>query len=115
MAVGQTPRDRLEERRGQLEDQRNDTDLGKGESEFLLEERIDRRNDGLHHVVEQVGDANQEQNRVNRPARRRPVRLHIDGSRIHQQFFRNSADRTRHLVDITRGDVPGRPFVRFQM
>ena len=69
MEVGQPSGDGLQERRGHLEDQRDEADLGEREAEFLLEKRIDRRNDRLHHVVEQMRGADHQQDRIDRPAR----------------------------------------------
>lgn len=54
----------LQQRRGHLENQRDDSDLGEREAEFLLQERVDGRDHRLHHVVQQVGDADHEQYRV---------------------------------------------------
>jgi len=62
-----------------LENQCDEADLGKREAEFLLKERIDRRNDGLHHVIEQMGGADHQQDRIDRPAR--PV--HFPRSFLH--------------------------------
>ncbi len=64
MEVGAPSHEGLQQRRGHLEYQRNDPDLGKGEAEVLFEQRVDRRNDRLHHVVEQVCGADHEENRI---------------------------------------------------
>lgn len=66
MPVGITADKGLEKRRRHLEHKRNHSDLGKGKSEFLLQQWIDRRNDRLHHIVEQMGGTDHEENRVDR-------------------------------------------------
>lgn len=69
MEVGQPPGNRLQERRGELKNQRDEADLREREAEFLFEQRIDRRNDGLHHIVEQMGGTDHQQDRIDRSAR----------------------------------------------
>ena len=63
MAVGIAADERLQDRGGHLEDERDETDLGERKTEFGFEQRIDRRNHRLHHVVEQMGDADEQQDR----------------------------------------------------
>ena len=66
VAVGVRPHEGLEDRGGELEHQRDEPYLGEGESVALLENRVHGRNDRLDHVVEQVAEADREQNRVGR-------------------------------------------------
>ena len=51
------PDERLQHRRGDLIDQRDEADLTEVEVEIRLQIRIDRRQQRLHHVVEQVAEA----------------------------------------------------------
>jgi hypothetical protein len=51
----------LQQRRGALEGQGDQADLGEAERELLLEQRVDRRQDGLHAIVEQVHEGDREQ------------------------------------------------------
>jgi len=66
VAVGVRPHEGLEDRGGELEHQRDEPYLGEGESVALLENRVHGRNDRLDHVVEQMAEADREQNRVGR-------------------------------------------------
>ena len=71
MPVRKGTHDRLQKGGGHLEDQRDDADLGEGEAEPGLQQRIDGRNHGLHHVVEQMRRTDHQQNRIYRfPGRR---------------------------------------------
>jgi hypothetical protein len=47
----------LQQRAGQLQDERNEPNLCEIELEVLLEDWIDGRNQRLHHVVEQMTEA----------------------------------------------------------
>ena len=69
MAVGIQPDERLEDGGGQLENQRDDANLREGEAERILQERIERGDDRLDHVVQQMAGAHREQNGVCRPLR----------------------------------------------
>ena len=57
MLVGIDADQRLEQRGGQLESERDKTDLSEVERVGILEDRIDRRQQRLHHVVEAVAHA----------------------------------------------------------
>ena len=70
MAVGMQPDKGLQDGRSHLEDQRDESDLSERKAELLLEQRIDGRDDRLHHVVEQVRRASHQQDRIDRPLRR---------------------------------------------
>ena len=54
---------RLQQRGGDLIDQGDDADLGEAEMKIGLERRIDGRQQGLHHVVQQMTEADREQHR----------------------------------------------------
>ena len=73
MTVGEQTGHRLQQRRSELKDQCNEADLGERKIELLLEKRINRRDHRLHHIVQQMGDTDHQQNRVNRPARQGAV------------------------------------------
>ena len=47
MAVGVEADERLQQRGGQLEGERDEADLGEGEAERLLQQRVDRRDERL--------------------------------------------------------------------
>ena len=67
MAVGIQPDEWLEDGGSQLKHQRDDANLREGESVRILQERIERRDDRLNHVVQQMAGAHREQNGVCRP------------------------------------------------
>lgn len=85
MAVCVESDEGLQQRRGHLENQRDDSDLGEREAEFLLQERVDGRDHRLHHVVQQVGDADHEQYRVDRSGLREAPQACVRGfcKRLH--------------------------------
>ena len=89
MAVGIAADKRLQDRGGHLEDERDETDLGERKTEFGFEQRIDRRNHRLHHVVEQVGDADEQQDRIDRVGGRSPARCGYGfRERVHRRGIR---------------------------
>ena len=113
MTVRQTSGERLQKRRSHLKNQRDDADLCECKAEFLFEKRIDRRNDGLHHVVEQMSGANHQQDRINCPVHRITERPRAGGVRIHGlRFFQDNADRMQRLPGIPGDYIPYQPFVR---
>jgi hypothetical protein len=57
MAVGIQADQRLEHRRGHLEGQRDQPDLHEAQVEVALQDRIDRQDQRLHHVVDHVRSA----------------------------------------------------------
>ena len=61
--VGVEPDQRLQQRGGELEREGDQADLGEIQRERGLEHRIHRRQQRLHHVVEQVAEADGEQDR----------------------------------------------------
>ena len=77
MAVGIVAHKGLEHRRGHLEYQRYDADLGEVKSEFVFQQRVQGRYYRLYHVVEQVARAHGEEYRVGRAFRhvRMPFQL----------------------------------------
>ena len=56
-AVRIKPHHRLEQRGGDIEGERDDADLGEIEREGILQHRVDRRQQRLDHVVEEMGEA----------------------------------------------------------
>jgi hypothetical protein len=56
-AVGIEADDGLQQRGGELEGQRDEADLAEVEAVGVLDQRIDRRQQRLHHVVEQMREA----------------------------------------------------------
>ena len=56
-------RPRLEQRSGQLKGQRDQSDLREIQTVGILDERIDRRQQRLHHVVEQMREAERHHDR----------------------------------------------------
>ena len=60
-AVGVEADDRLEQRGGDVEGERDDADLGEVEGEGILQHRVDRRQQRLDHVVEEVGEADRDE------------------------------------------------------
>ena len=61
LRVGEQADDRLEQRRGGLVGERDQADLPEVERVGVLEDRIDRRQDRLHQVVEHVAEADRAQ------------------------------------------------------
>jgi hypothetical protein len=68
MAIGGDADDRLEQRGGALEDEGEQADLPELQGEILGEDRIDRRQQRLHDVVEQMAEADGEDDGVGRRA-----------------------------------------------
>lgn len=66
MAVGVEADERLQYRRGHLEYERDDADLDKRQSVLVFDNGVDRRYHRLHHIVEQVGEADCDEYRENR-------------------------------------------------
>src|SRR5258708_17174244 len=62
-AVGVETDKRLEERRRRLAGERDQADLAEVEMERAFQQRIDRRDQRLHHVVEEMAEADGGQNR----------------------------------------------------
>ena len=62
-AVGDHADNRLEQRGGQLEDEGDQADLRERQGEVLLQHRIDRRQQRLDRVVEEMGNADRDQDR----------------------------------------------------
>ena len=69
MAVGRESGEGLQNGGCHLKDERYDTYLGEREVELVLEDRIDRRNDRLYHVVQKVGDTADGEHRIDRALR----------------------------------------------
>ena len=59
--VGVEPDQRLEQRRRELEGEGDEADLREIQREVGLEHRVHRRQQRLHHVVEQMAEADGEQ------------------------------------------------------
>ena len=55
--IGVEADQRLQQRRRDLVHERDQTDLAEAQTEVLLEDRIDRRQQRLHHVVQQMAEA----------------------------------------------------------
>lgn len=62
-AIGDRSHDGLEERGGELVREGDETYLGEAQVKAFLDEGIDRRDDGLHGIVEQVREADRNQYR----------------------------------------------------
>ena len=62
VAVGVEADERLQDRGRELERQRDEPDLCEGDVQFILEDRIQRREERLNRVVEQVGAAHGDDN-----------------------------------------------------
>src|ERR1700730_12416942 len=57
MFVGERAYERLQERRGELVGQRNQADVAVGESQLRFQDRVDRRDQRLQRVVDEMGEA----------------------------------------------------------
>jgi hypothetical protein len=90
LLVGEMPDERLQQRRGELERERDHAYLRKVQRIGLLEDRIDRRDQRLHRVVEEMREADAGQHYISRPgdgrlgrkARRRVRHDHRRGQRF---------------------------------
>ena len=81
LLVGEMPDQRLQQRRRELERQRDHADLGEVERVAVLQDRIDRGDQRLHGVVEEVREADSGKHDVGRPGRRRrPCRRVTSGT-----------------------------------
>jgi hypothetical protein len=79
--VGHVADDRLQQRRGDLVRERDESDMSEVEREGRLEDWVDRRQQRLHHVVQEVTDAERAEHRKHGAPVRRQVR--IDPARRH--------------------------------
>jgi len=68
LAVGKMSDHRLQQRRGELERQRDQADLREIERIARFQDRIDRRNQRLHGVVEEMRETDAAEHDVGRPA-----------------------------------------------
>jgi hypothetical protein len=92
--VGVEPDERLQQRRRELEGQRDQADLGEGERISVLQDRIDGGDKRLDQVVQQMGEAERAQHQEGRTLagpRRRGGRL-----RGRSGFDRRIGDPARH-------------------
>jgi hypothetical protein len=90
LLVGEMPDQRLQQRRGELERQRDHADLGEVERIARFQERIDRGNQRLHGVVEEVREADAGEHDIGRSRgspRRRDCRDVRQDDRPSQNFF----------------------------
>ena len=69
MAVGRESGEGLQNGGCHLKDERDNADLREREVELVLEDRIDRRNDRLYHVVQKMGDTADDEHRIDRALR----------------------------------------------
>lgn len=77
LAVGIDADHRLHDRRGEIQDERNEADLGERQVHLLLEEEADGLKHRLDRVVEQMDESDQEQDAVHRFAG--GIRLQLPG------------------------------------
>ncbi len=100
LAIGEIADHRLEERRGELVGERDQADVPEVERERGLEDRIDRRQQRLDHVVEQVTDAERADHGIGGPA---AVASHAVSRRdLQRRFFRMSSRTTRSILPSMR-------------
>ena len=66
MLVSIKPRKRLQDGRRHLEDQRDDTYLCKREVELILHNRIDGRDNRLNHIIQEMGNATDDEHGIYR-------------------------------------------------
>jgi hypothetical protein len=62
MFIGPVADHRLKQRRGQLEGQGDHPDLHEGQGKLRLKQRVNRQNQRLDHIVQQMGQADCAQN-----------------------------------------------------
>ena len=105
--VGVAADKRLEKRRRDLENESNDADLGKAQRIIVFEDRIDRRQQRLDHVIQHVAEAECEKNGKNEVLVARSARC-ILGQAGHRRLFpcRESslARRSDHLIHWPSND-----------
>ena len=77
MTVGIQTREGLQDGRSHLKYQRDDAYLGEGEVELVLYYGVDGGDDGLNHVVEEVGNAAYNEHRIHRSFRHCRVSLYL--------------------------------------
>ena len=66
MAVGVESREGLQYRRSHLENERDDAYLRKREVKLVFDDGIDRRDNRLNHIVEEMGYATNHQHGIDR-------------------------------------------------
>ena len=77
MLVGIKPCEWLQDRRRHLEDQRDDTYLCKREVELILHNRIDGRDNRLNHIVQEMGNATDDEHGIHRTIYHRRISLNF--------------------------------------
>ncbi len=77
MLVGVEAGERLQDGGGHLKHQRDDAYLCKREVELVLHDGVDGGDDGLDHIVQEMGDAANDEHRVHRALHHRRVSLQL--------------------------------------
>ena len=93
-AIGVVADHRLQQRRRQLVDQRDQADVAEVELKRLFEDRVDRRQQRLDHVVEQVADAQGSKDRK--------------GGAASSQAVRRVSAHRRDYIDAVRVEISTR-------
>ena len=68
-SIGVEANERLQDRRGHLKSERDQTDLDEAEMKARLQQWIDRRDERLNRVVEEMGKADREKDREDKRLR----------------------------------------------
>jgi hypothetical protein len=111
LAVGEMSDHRLQQRCGELERQCDQSDLREVERVTLFQDRIDRRNQRLHGVVEEMRQADAAEHDVSRPRRGglghgRRGHVRHDHRRDHDPQ-KHALGRKRQRVRAKRGPMTG--------
>ena len=75
MLIGIESCERLQDRRCHLENQRDDAYLCKREVELILHNRIDGRDNRLNHIVQEMGNATDDEHGIHRTLYHRRISL----------------------------------------
>ena len=111
MLVGIKPREGLQYRGRHLEHQCYHANLGERESEFILNDRVDRGDYRLNHVVQEVGYAANDEHRIHRALHHRGVAFQLVAYRfdIHcllLVIFRAKVQNILQILDESPEDLP---------
>ena len=99
LLVGEMSDQRLQQRRGKLERQRDQADLRVVQRVAVLQDRIDRCDQRLHSVVEEMRETDSRQHDIGRPGRSRlgsQTRRHVRHEHRRGQCFLGDGDGLVH-------------------
>ena len=100
--VGIKPGEWLQDGRSHLEDQRDDANLCKREVELILHNRVDRGDNRLNHIIQEVRNTADDEHRIHRAVYHRGIPLNRIANRSYVHFFLLLTDVYQFSVRLQR-------------